>query len=128
MKIKDEKERQLKERFLKEEEARKRQLQVKIQIANDILLWGLIQSDTQLKEALQQKLSKSEKIKCLKSQLRFRKIVLGRAASDSKLFNFSVQEEGKRRQFTIDELKSRDKGRTSLCDTYTYIYCKKFVI
>ncbi len=95
----------LKERLQKEEAARKKRLNAKIQQANSILFWGLMQTEDQVEKGLEG-MSKSEQTDCLKAQLRFRKNVLEQKSTDSKIFNFSVQDSDKtRRQLTVSELK-----------------------
>ena len=75
-KMKEEKAEQLRKKFQKDEEARQKKLDSRIQQANDICYWGLMQSEKQLDQAMVG-LTKSKQLEFLKAQLKFRKKFVG---------------------------------------------------
>jgi hypothetical protein len=78
----------LQEKLEKAEKARKRQAQETIQQTDDVLYWGLWQIVEQV-DAMLSTMTKEEKSKALKAQLRFRKNVLKQIPSNNTLYNFS---------------------------------------
>lgn len=109
-KIKEQKAELMREKYKKQEEAKKKKLNEKIKQSNEILYWGLMQSEAQLDEVMGG-LTATQQTVMLKAQLRFRKNLLEQMPSDPKLYNFSVQEEGKknRRQLQPSELADNVK-------------------
>ena len=105
--LKKEKFQKQKEKHLKTEEAKKKKLQDRVNETNDIIFWGLMQSEEDVDTALA-KLKGGEKVQGLKAQLKFRKNVLKQITSDPKLFNLTVQvgDSKKRRPLTVEELKA----------------------
>lgn len=79
--------------------AEKKKVQAKIKLTNDVLYYGLLQSENQVNDLLRSgEISHGAKIEALKAQLHFRKDVLGQKASDSKLYNVTVQVGPKKRR------------------------------
>ena len=111
-KIQEQKAQQMREKFEKAEAAKKKQLEAKIKQSNDIIYWGLLQSEEEVEEALE-RLSHSEKVALLKAQLKFRKNVLEQKPSEADLFNITVMEDSgttrKRRNLSADELAQNVK-------------------
>ena len=84
----------------KAEQMRQERLRKLQEYTDEITQHGLWQSEEQVKRLLTLYNSKSEKIKALKSQVRFRKFVLQQNPEDKGLFSFSKD----KRQLSVEEL------------------------
>ena len=93
----------LKEKQKKREEAKKKSFKQKEKLTNDMLYYGLWQSKDEVSDHMSCISSKTEKLKAIKTQINFRKIVLEQPVKDKKIFSFSSKEEG---VFSLERLLS----------------------
>ncbi|KAK3103507.1 hypothetical protein FSP39_019719 [Pinctada imbricata] len=77
----------------------------KEKMTNDILFFGLWQSEEEMTQQLQEIKRKTEKVKAVKAQLTFRKTVLHQTTLNKSLFQFSFGKKAK----SLDELKANLK-------------------
>ena len=103
--IKDKKLTLQREAFEKAENARKRKLREMEMQTQEIVFYGLWQSDDQIASSLSTFQSESEKKDALKAQLRFRKNILMQRHPE-KVYNFTNPVAGskRRRDLSVDEL------------------------
>ncbi|XP_071149165.1 uncharacterized protein [Mytilus edulis] len=77
---------------------------------NQVLIWGLWQSEEEVDQALLGLKTKKDKIEAITAQLNFRKHVLKQTVDDqSDVYNQSSIVNGKRQKFTIDKFTSNIK-------------------
>ena len=79
---------------------REKQLKEKEKLTNDLMLYGLWQSEPDILQGLAKLDSKRDKLNALKTQLNFRKKVLEQQHHNKEVFFFSK----KKKQLTVDEL------------------------
>ena len=110
--IRERKAEQLREKQQKAEDQRKKALNAKIKVSEEMVYWGLIQDEGDVDLQLQGLNKTEDKFDLLKAQIKFRRDVLEQKASDGKLFNFSKQvgEGRKRRQLTVSEMAENVKA------------------
>lgn len=77
-----------------------KKLKEKETLTNDLMVYGLWQTESDIAQGLAKLRSKTAKIKALKVQLTFRKKVLEQAHPDKEIFFFSKNKQ----QLTVDEL------------------------
>ena len=85
--MKEEKWRQLQEKRAKEAEVKRKKVERKVKVTNDILSYGLFQSEKQVNDFVESDISTKDKLEALKAQLKFTDEVLHQEPSDSKLYN-----------------------------------------
>ena len=98
----------LQEKLRKAEAARQKQEEEALKQTNDVIFWGLWQTEEQVNVMLST-MNNKEKIEALKAQLRFRKKILGQKASESSLFNFTKVEGRGRKNLDSKELSENVK-------------------
>lgn len=78
-------------------------------ITTEIIYFGLWQSADQVDSALHTIKSKTEKLKALKAQLRFRKEVFKQHQDDTSIYNFSKKVNGRTVMLTVEEMTANVK-------------------
>lgn len=96
-------------RRTKEEQAA-RELKKLEDITNEIIYYGLWQSTEQVDSMLETIKSKSEKVKALKAQMRFRREIFKQNSGDSAVFRFSKKENGGNVLLSVTELTENVKA------------------
>ena len=85
--------------------AQEKSLRRKEQLTKEVLHYGLWQTHGDVKNGLGKLKSKTAKVKALKAQINFRKLVLQQKYPDKGVFSFSKN----RKQFSVDELATNLK-------------------
>ena len=91
-------------KLAKEKEQQQKKLQRAEDLVNEIQLWGLWQSGEEVDSALKRIKTQGDKLSALKSQLKFRRFILGQHADDHKVYSFSKKDcDNKRVDLTVTE-------------------------
>ena len=100
----------VRQKLLEAEKARLRKEAERLELVQQITYHGLWQDVGEIERNLAIYKKKGEKIKALKTQLKFQKNILEQTPpnNDNTIHNFSVKDRnGKRRDLTVDELKAK---------------------
>ena len=108
--IKEKRKEKLLEQRRVKEAADARKVQKQEEITNSVIFYGLWQSEEQVDNMVLALPTKSEKVKALKAQLRFRKEIFQQMPADSSIYKFSKKQHGKTVQLSVEELKENVKA------------------
>ena len=103
----------IKEKLIELERKYQLKIQKKIVMTDDICVWGLWQTELEVDQSLNAIATKTDKIKALSAQLKFRKNVLYQSIDNQalkNLYSLSKVVNGKRKKMSVDELSANVKA------------------